>query len=292
MKITKSNIEIVLQNFKASRNAVQYEMNTGFEFLDEIIGGLHKGQMIVIAGHRHIGKTCFSMSLIENICHRQNTPLAIFSMKHTKEQFLERLLFNYSQIDSFKARRYGLTNSENERISQTSDLLTKMSLYIDDTARLTTLELRNKVEQILEEHGHAIECVIINNLQMLDTEVYQANARIRVLEISKSLKALACDLNISVVVLCDLQDKLKYESESRREPEISDLGVYAIIERFSDTILMLYRENYYYWSDLDYEPNNNAKVIIARNNSGPTGAVALQFISGTSRFEEINFKVR
>ena len=287
--ITKVDIEKVMQNIKARKEKVPIEIPMGFEYLDEMLGGLHKGQMVIIAGHPGIGITSFVISIVEKICLEKNIPVAFFTMQQSREQLLERLLFNYSRIDFFKARRGTLDNSECERIAQVGKLLTGKPLYIDDTARLTPIELRNRVDKISKEQGQSIQCIIVDNLQMMDTEIHHGTQRQRIAEVSENLKALACDLNVPVIVLCDLKLESILAEEGRRKPKINDLGENIIIERYADVIMLLHRDDYYCRGDSDYEPNNNAEVTVTRNNNGPTGIAAVQFLSDIARFEDVMF---
>ena len=143
------------------------------------------------------------------------------------------------------------------------------------------------MENINKEQEQTAQCIIVDCLQMMDTETPHDTQRQRIAEISKHLKTLACDLDVPVIVLCDLQLKSILADKKRRKPTLSDLGEDIIIERYADVIMLLHRNNYYCLGDSTYESNNDAEIVITRNQNGPTGVVMLQFLQEFARFENM-----
>ena len=285
--VRKEDVEEVLQNITTRNKKVWIQMSTGFECLDKMLGGLHKGQMIVVGGHPSIGKTSFVVSIVEHICLKNSIPVAFFSMKLSRDQLLGRMLFSYSRIELNKARDGSLDVNELERLDQAGELFSEKPIYIDDTSRLTPIELRIRVENVNKEQEQAAQCIIVDCLHMMDTETPHDTQRQRIAEISKHLKTLACDLDVPVIVLCALQLKSILADKKRRKPTLSDLGEDIIIERYADVIMLLHRDNYYCLGDSTYEPNNDAGIVITRNQNGPTGVVMLQFLQEFARFENM-----
>ena len=288
--VKKEDIEKVMRNLKTGEINAMVEIPTGFECLDLMVGGLHKGQLVVIAGHPSMGKTAFMIGIIEHLCFNNNVPVAVFSMQLSRGQLIKRLLLSYSRIDIFKARYGTLNVDEWEIVNDTAKELITKSLYIDDTPRLTPAELKDRVKKLNREHRPSSpQCVFIDRLQIMDTEVHHSTRRQKTAEISESLKALASDFDIPVVLLCSLELRREEMFGERWRPKMDDLEENIIVDRYADMMILLSRGDYYYRGDADYEPNDNAEVMITRNRNGPTGVVSLRFQKDTLRFEELNF---
>jgi replicative DNA helicase len=286
--VTEDDVRKVIDNMKAHKRHLPIEISTGFENLDEMLGGFHRGQLIVIAGYPGIGKTSLAINLVEHICLLKNLPVAYFTMELSKEQFLERMLVSRSAVQLTKARDGNLVEEDWTKVAKSGKLLSTRPIYLDETPRLTPTELRNRVDKINSEQIHGIQCVIVDSLQTMDPETHQDTQRRRTEEISKSLKKLAVDLHVPVIVLCGLDLKLLLADDVRHSPILRDLEDDIIIDRYADVLMLLSRDDYYYRADSDYNSDNNgAELIITRNRTGPTGEVTMLFLKESGRFESV-----
>jgi replicative DNA helicase len=259
---------------------------TGFTTLDQLTCGLQNGEMIVIAGRPSMGKTALALNIAENLGVVEKTPVGIFSLEMGQQQLAERFLCSVSQVESQLVRKGILSTDHYRRLVDACGILSAAPIYIDDTSTLTPLELRAKARRLKSQH--AIRCVIIDYLQLMHLGTSRVESRQQeITTISRYLKALARELNIPVVVL----SQLNRSPEGREDhlPRMSDLRESGSIEQDADVVILLHREDYYHGGDKDYEPNNNAKLIIAKQRNGPTGTVDLTFMDKFTRFGPASF---
>jgi len=229
-----------------------------------------------------MGKTSLALNIAEHIGAAERTPVAIFSLETGKQQLAERFLCSISEIDSQKVRKGMLDTDDYEKLRDACGELSDAPIYIDDTSTLTPLELRAKARRLKSQHD--IRCIIVDYLQLMHSGRSRVESRQQeITEISRYIKALARELNIPVVVLSQLNRAP--EGREGHRPRMSDLRESGSIEQDADVVMLLHREDYYHRGEKDYEPNNKAELIIAKQRNGPTGSVELVFREKITRFE-------
>jgi replicative DNA helicase len=259
---------------------------TGYFELDEITCGLQNGEMIVVAGRPSMGKTSLALNIAEHVGVLEKTPIAIFSLEMGQQQLAERFLCGASEIESQLVRKGMLSTDHYRKLVDACGVLSAAPIYIDDTSTLTPLELRAKARRIKSQHD--IRCVIVDYLQLMHLGTSRVESRQQeITTISRYLKALARELNIPVVVLSQLNRAP--EGREGHRPRMSDLRESGSIEQDADVVMLLHREDYYHRGEKDYEPDNTAEVIIAKQRNGPTGTVNLIFREKFTRFENASF---
>jgi replicative DNA helicase len=285
-KVANSTVElkeVLMEVFETVENRGQRGVETGFFELDEMMNGLQNGEMIIIAGRPSMGKTAFAMNLVEHIAADSQLPCAIFSLEMSKQQLAQRMLCSRGQIDAHKLRKGLLQSHEYTHLSNVVGELSKAPIWIDDSPGLTILDLRAKARRLKLQHD--VKCIMIDYMQLMDNPGVESRQQ-QISEISRGIKAVARELNIPVICL----SQLNRQSEGRdgHRPRMSDLRESGSIEQDADVIALLHREDYYKMSDPDFQPDNIAEVIIAKQRNGPTGTVKLTFLSKTTRFENLS----
>jgi len=251
---------------------------TGFAQLDRLTSGFQPSDLVVIAGRPSIGKTSFALNIAEYAGIEAKIPLVIFSLESAKEQLVERLLCSEARVDSHKLRTGFLSEDDWSRLTDAAGVLAEAPIYIDDSANINVLEIRAKARQLKAEHD--IKMAIIDYLQLMEGDRRAENRQQQISEISRSLKALAKELNITVVAISQLSRAVEQREDKR--PRLSDLRESGAIEQDADLVLSLYREYYYSRSSDD---EGKAEVIISKQRRGPTDKLDLIFISEYTRFE-------
>jgi len=255
---------------------------TGYYQLDELTCGLQNGEMIIIAGRPSMGKTSLALNIAEHIGLIEKIPVAIFSLETGRQQLAERFLCSISAIDAQKVRKGTLDTEHYQELVKACSQLSESPIYIDDTSTLTPLELRAKARRLKSLYD--IQCIIVDYLQLMHVSNGRVESRQQeITTISRYVKALARELNIPVVVLSQLNRAP--EGREGHRPRMSDLRESGSIEQDADVVILLHREDYYHRGDKDYEPNNKADLIIAKQRNGPTGSVELVFRERFTRFE-------
>jgi replicative DNA helicase len=257
-------------------------ISTGFTKLDEMTSGLHSGELIILAARPSMGKTALAMNIMEYIAADSQLPCAVFSLEMSKQQLAQRMLCSRGAIDAHKLRRGMLQAQEYQKLASVVGELAKAPLWVDDSAGLTPLELRAKVRRLKRQHD--IKAVMIDYMQLMDNPGPESRQQ-QISEISRSIKAAARELNVPVIAL----SQLNRASEGRdgHRPRMSDLRESGSIEQDADVVILLHREDYYKMSEPDYQPDNVAELIIAKQRNGPTGTVKLTFMNKTTRFENL-----
>ncbi len=259
---------------------------TGLHELDELTCGLQNAEMIVVAGRPSMGKTSLALNFAEHFGVIENTPVAIFSMEMGRQQLAERFLCSKSRIDTQLVRKGLLDTDHYHELARACEELKNVPIFIDDAPSLTPLQLRAKARRLKSQHG--IKCIIVDYLQLMHLGVSRVESRQQeITEISRYLKGLAMELNIPVVVLSQLNRSP--EGREGHRPRMSDLRESGSIEQDADVVMLLHREDYYHRGQQDYEPNNMAELIIAKQRNGPTGSVNLIFLEKITRFENPSY---
>ena len=251
-------------------------IETQFYDLDAMTSGLQPSDLIIIAGRPSMGKTSFALNIAYNIA-RQNLPVAVFSLEMSKEQLTQRLLSSECNIESTRIRSARLSQNDLEKVFNGLDKLLRLPIYIDDTPNLTVSQMRSQVRRLQTEKKGQIGLVLIDYLQLMgeggDNRVQELS------KITRSLKALAREINAPVIALSQLSRAV--ESRNNKRPMMSDLRESGALEQDSDLIMMLYRDEYYSSDSLD---RGLAEVIITKHRNGPTGTIKLLFQSEFTKF--------
>jgi len=253
---------------------------TGFMALDQLTCGLQNGEMIIIAGRPSMGKTALALNIAEYLGVVEKTPVAIFSLEMGQQQLAERFLCGVSQVESQLVRKGMLSTEHYRRLVDACGILSAAPIFVDDTSTLTPLELRAKARRLKSQYD--IKCVFVDYLQLMHLGGRVESRQQEITTISRYLKALARELNIPVVVLSQLNRSP--EGREGHLPKMSDLRESGSIEQDADVVMLLHREDYYHNGEKDYEPNNIANLIIAKQRNGPTGTADLTFLDKFTRF--------
>ncbi|MHC4069580.1 MAG: replicative DNA helicase [Planctomycetota bacterium] len=255
---------------------------TGYYELDDLTCGLQNGEMIIVAGRPSMGKTSLALNMAEHIGLVEKMPVAVFSLEMGRQQLAERFLCSVGEVDSQKVRRGLLGEEHYSRLVEACGLLSEAPIYVDDTSTLTPLELRAKSRRLKSLYG--IRCVIVDYLQLMHLGSGRVESRQQeITTISRYLKALARELSVPVVVLSQLNRSP--EGREGHKPRMSDLRESGSIEQDADVVMLLHREDYYHRGEKEYEPDNTADIIIAKQRNGPTGNVEMVFREKFTRFE-------
>lgn len=251
---------------------------TGFNDFDDMTSGLQASDLIIVAGRPSMGKTTFAMNIAEHAALKSQLPVAIFSMEMSGEQLAMRLLSSLGRIDQHKIRTGKLEDEDWPRLTSAVGLLAEAKLFIDDTPALTPNELRARARRLAREHGLGL--IVIDYLQLMEVHGSRENRTNEITEISRSLKALAKELNVPVVALSQLNRGL--ESRPNKRPIMSDLRESGAIEQDADVIAFIYRDEVY---NEDSPDKGTAEIIIAKQRNGPIGTFRLTFLGQYTRFE-------
>ena len=256
---------------------------TGFTDLDRITGGLQKSDLIVLAARPGIGKTSLALSLAHNTALKYHNSIAVFSLEMSKDQLAQRLLSMDARIDQQRLRTGIIEEDEWDRIVFAMDTLSESNIWIDDTAGISTMEMRSKARRLQAEHG--IDLIIVDYLQLMQATIggkRNENRVQEISEISRSLKGLARELNVPVLALAQLSRAV--ESRQSKVPQLSDLRESGSIEQDSDIVMFIYRDDLY---NQESERKNIADIIIAKHRNGPVGEISLYFQASQTRFRDL-----
>ncbi len=253
---------------------------TGFTSFDEKTSGLQKSDLIIIAGRPSMGKTSFAMNLAENAALHNENSVAVFSMEMPGEQLALRMMSSLGRIDSHNLRTGKLDDHDWPRLISSVNMLSKAKLFIDDSAALTPTELRARTRRLKREHG--LDLVIVDYIQLMQVGGSIENRATEISEISRSLKALAKELQVPIIALSQLNRSVEQRPDKR--PIMSDLRESGSIEQDADVILFIYRDEVYNPESAD---KGIAEIIIRKQRNGPIGTVRLSFLGQYTRFENL-----
>jgi replicative DNA helicase len=254
---------------------------TGFTDLDRLTGGLQRSDLIILAARPSLGKTSLALSLAHNAAVRFQQTVAIFSLEMSKEQLVQRLLSMDAGVDQQRLRTGWIDDEEWERIMMSTRRLADASIWIDDTAGISTTEMRSKARRLQAEHG--VDLIIVDYLQLMQSTSGSGrrneNRVQEISEISRTLKALARELDVPVLALAQLSRAV--EARQSKVPQLSDLRESGSIEQDADIVMFIYRDDVY---NPDSERKNIADIIVAKHRNGPVGEVSLYFQASNTRF--------
>lgn len=255
-------------------------VGSGIRDLDAKTSGFQKGDMVLIAARPSMGKTTFSLNIAEHAALREGKSVVIFSLEMSKEQLAYKLLCSEANVDMLKLRTGNLDDDDWERIARATGPLSKARIYIDDTAGLSVMEMRSKCRKIKMEHG--IDMILIDYLQLMSGSSGSESRQQEVSEISRSIKALAKEMECPVIALSQLSRAPEQRADHR--PMLSDLRESGSIEQDADVVMFLYRDEYY---NKETEDKNIGECIIAKQRNGPVGTVKMAWIGAHSKFANL-----
>ncbi len=265
------------------------EVFTGFAALDEILGGLQRSDMIILAARPSLGKSTLALNIARNAAVEQRANVAVFSLEMSKEQLVQRLLSGEAEVDSKRTRLGNHTAAEEKRIMNAAGILSEAPIYVDDTPLLKMSELRSKARRLHHERG--IDLIIVDYLQLIRGDGRVDNKVQEVSEISRSLKALARELNAPVLAVSQLSRAV--EARTTHIPMLSDLRESGSIEQDADIVMFINRDEVYYPTQEDWDrqypgkpyPKGLATIIVAKHRNGPTGQGILRFRQIITKFD-------
>lgn len=255
-------------------------VSTGFHDLDKKTSGLQPSDLIIVAARPSMGKTTFAMNLVENAMMTEEKPVLVFSLEMPSEQIMMRMLASLSRVDQTKIRTAQLEDADWARISNTmSHLKDKQNIFVDDSSGLTPMDVRSRARKLAREHG-GLSMIMIDYLQLMRVPSLSDNRTLEIAEISRSLKALAKELEVPVIALSQLNRTLEQRADKR--PVNSDLRESGSIEQDADLIMFIYRDEVYHENS---EEKGIAEIIIGKQRNGPIGTCRLTFQGQFSRFD-------
>lgn len=261
-------------------------INTGYVELDNMTGGLHNGDFVVIAGRPSMGKTALALNMAENIAIKEKIPVGIFSIEMSKEQLALRMLCGKSGINQHLLRTGRLKDSEWQKLTLGADTLANAEIHIDDSGALTALEMRAKARRLKSQHN--VGLIIVDYIQMMTGAARIENRQQEMSMISRAFKSLAKELNIPVIAVSQLSRAVEQRGQDKM-PQLSDLRESGALEQDADLVMFVYREAYYMKPDDARYPEveNLAVIKVAKQRNGPTGNVKMAFIRDYIRFENL-----
>ncbi|MBK7104333.1 MAG: replicative DNA helicase [Ignavibacteriae bacterium] len=269
-----------------SKNISSFSVPTGFFGLDDMLGGFQKSDLIIVAARPSMGKTAFALSAARNAAVDNQVPIAVFSLEMATIQLVIRLICAEARINAHSVRTGKFKAEDGPRISRTAHKLSQAPIYIDDTPSQTVLEIRAKARRLKAEKN--IGLIVIDYLQLMSSSSRMDSREREISTISRSLKALAKELNVPVIALSQLNRAV--ESRSDKRPQLSDLRESGSIEQDADVVIFLNRPEYYGITQFaDGESTEGiAEIIIGKQRNGPTGDVRLKFVKDFARFENLD----
>ncbi|MCH7894306.1 MAG: replicative DNA helicase [Proteobacteria bacterium] len=253
---------------------------TGFQKFDALTAGLHGGELIIIAGRPSMGKTTLAMNIAENAAIAGKVPTAIFSMEMSAEQLAFRMIGSIGRVNQSNLRTGRFSDEDWTRINSAVAIMSQAPIFIDDTPALSPTEIRSRARRLKREHGLGL--IVVDYLQLMGVAGTRENRATEISEISRSLKALAKELNVPIVALSQLNRGVELRTDKR--PVMSDLRESGAIEQDADLIAFIYREEVY---DPDTPRKGVADIIIAKQRNGPIGDFHLTFLGEYTRFENL-----
>lgn len=257
---------------------------TGLRDLDELLAGLQRSDLFILAARPSMGKTALSLNLAHNVAVQAKEPVLIFSLEMSKEQLVDRLLSMESGVDAWALRTGNLTDADFEKIGQAMGTLSEAPIYIDDTPGITISDMRTKARR--EAHQRPLGLIIVDYLQLMSgggRYASEGNRVQEISEISRGLKGVARELNVPLIALSQLSRSV--ESRPDKRPQLSDLRESGAIEQDADVVAFIYREEY-------YNPETDRKkitdILVRKHRNGPVGEVELYFDNEKQRFRSLD----
>ncbi len=277
-QVLKDSFEVIedLYNRKEHITGVP----SGFKDLDDLTTGFQAGDLVVIASRPAMGKTSLCINIVQHVAVEKKMPIAFFSLEMSKEQLVQRMLWSESRVNGRKLLGGFLGESAWPKLTIAAGRLSEASIFIDDSAAISVLELRAKARRLKTRQD--IKLIIVDYLQLMQGRGKTENRQQEISEISRSLKSLAKELNLPVIGISQLSRAV--EGRQNRRPLLSDLRESGAIEQDADLVAFIYREEYYSPTE---DNKGIAEIIIGKQRNGPTGTAKLAFIEDYARFENL-----
>jgi replicative DNA helicase len=263
---------------------------TGFNSMDNFLNGFQRSDLIVLAGRPSMGKTSLALNIARNAAVEHNACVAMFSLEMSAESLVYRLVSAESLINAWKIRKKSVTSEEEKRIMDATGILSEAPIYIDDSPMMRISEMRSKAKRLHSEHS--INLIIIDHLGLMQGDTRIDNRVQEISYITRSLKVLAREMNVPVLVVSQLSRASEWRTSHK--PQLSDLRDSGSIEQDADVVMFVYRDEYYYDEEtwMKEHPNEEypvglADVIIAKHRNGPTGEIKLRFEKNLAKFENM-----
>jgi len=258
---------------------------TGFSDLDNILSGLQKSDLVILAARPSMGKSAFASNIAKNIAFNHDTPVGIFSLEMSIDQIVDRLIADISEIDLWKLRTGNLKkqgeNNDFERIRESFGKISKLPIYIDDSVSFNVMQMRTMARRLQSEKGLGL--IIVDYLQLMQPRSQRDSLVQQMTEISRELKSLAKELNVPVLALSQLSRAV--EQRTPQVPRLADLRESGSIEQDADVVMFIYREDYY---REDTSRKNISDIIVAKHRNGPVGKAELYFDQSTATFRNLD----
>ncbi|HYT83624.1 MAG TPA: replicative DNA helicase [Gemmatimonadales bacterium] len=264
---------------------------SGFLDLDRLTAGFQRADLVIVAGRPSMGKTALALNMVQHAAIEHNVGVAIFSLEMSKDALVQRLLCSEGLVDAQRLRRGQLRDDDYPKLARAAGLLGAAPIWIDDSAALTPLAMRSKARRLKAEHDVAL--VVVDYLQLMQGPGDAENRQQEISYISRSLKALAKELDVPVLAISQLSRAPEQRGGEHRRPQLSDLRESGAIEQDADLVCFIYRQEFY---DGPVDPKSNenieglSEVIVGKQRNGPTGTVKLYFKKEYTRFD--NFTAR
>jgi len=278
-ELVKDSLEVIDNLYKRKENLTG--IPTGFHEFDIMTAGLQNSDLIVIAGRPSMGKSALISCIAEHAGVVEKIPLVIFSLEMSKEHLVQRMLCSHARVDAHKVRTGFLAQSDWPRLTAACGRLSETPIFIDDSPGISPLEIRAKARRLKAQHN--IGLIILDYLQMVKGHRSAENRQQEISEISRSLKALAKELNLPLIAVSQLSRSP--EKREDRRPQLADLRESGAIEQDADLVALLFREEFYNPTE---ENKGRAELIIAKQRNGPVGTIWLAFIKEYTRFENLS----
>lgn len=271
--------EVLWQSLDMLENRSKEGDNTlpTFSDLDQILSGLHPGELIICAARPGMGKTSFCLNIAKNSAAAKNAVVGFFSLEMPKEQIVLRLLCSEAMVDQTLLRQNKLTSADWERLIKTASRLSNLAVFIDDSPSLTPLELKAKARRLKAKEG--LDLIIVDYIQLMRSSRRIENRQQEIAEISRSLKEMARELEVPVLALSQLSRAVEQTQDKR--PTLSHLRESGALEQDSDVVMFIHRPEYY---DPQTEAQGIAEIIVAKQRNGPIGTVKMVFLPRFTKF--------
>jgi len=289
--IIKDSFELVEQLYQQKRYVTGLE--SGFKDLDTMTAGFQAGDFVVIAGRPSMGKTSFALNIAQHVAIKHKVPVAVFSLEMTKEQLMLRVLCSEARVKAHSVRTGFVGKAEWGKLTRAAGTLHDAPIYIDDSPDLSVLEMRAKARRLKAEVN--IGLVVVDYLQLVRGHARAENRQQEISHISRSLKALAKELNIPVMALSQLSRAVEQREKKEKRPILSDLRESGAIEQDADVVIFIYRPHVYKvggegmaeaMGEESLEERRKAEIIVGKQRNGPTGTAHLVFFDEYTRFED------
>ena len=277
--------DVISEIEAATRNKGKINgLRTGFKDLDNMLTGLHGGELLLVAARPAMGKTAFVLNIAHHVAIKEKVPVAIFSLEMSSEQLVTRLVAVDSMVEAKSLKTGEISDSDWMKIVETTDNMANSQLYIDDNSSITVSELRTKCRKLAQTRGLGL--IIIDYLQLMSSSQKVESRQLFIAEVSRALKGLAKELNVPVIALSQLNRAV--DSRPDHRPVLADLRESGAIEQDADVVMFIYRDDYYN-SDTTEKPGV-AEIIVAKQRNGATGTVELAWIGKYTKFASISYE--